>query len=139
MKVITSSLEFRSKGENDMIDLTEKIQEIVKKQNPSNGVVVVFVVGSTAAITIMEYEPGLVTDFPGMLERIAPKHQQYEHQKTWHDDNGHSHVKSSLVGVSLTVPLVDGKLALGAWQQVVFLELDTRPRSRKVLVQLMGE
>lgn len=139
MKVITSSLEFRSKGENDMIDLTEKIQEVVKKQNPSNGVVVVFVVGSTAAITIMEYEPGLVTDFPGMLERIAPKHQQYEHQKTWHDDNGHSHVKSSLVGVSLTVPLVDGKLALGAWQQVVFLELDTRPRSRKVLVQLMGE
>lgn len=139
MKVITSSLEFRSKGENDMIDLTEKIQEVVKKQNPSNGVVVVFVVGSTAAITIMESEPGLLKDFPGMLERIAPKRLPYEHQKTWHDDNGHSHVKSSLVGVSLTVPLVDGMLALGTWQQIVFLELDTRPRSRKVLVQVIGE
>lgn len=139
MKVISSSLEFRSKGENDMIDMTEKIQEVVKKQSPSNGVVVVFVVGSTAAITIMEYEPGLLKDFPHMLERIAPKQLPYEHQKTWHDDNGHSHVKSSLVGVSLTIPLVEGKLALGTWQQVVFLELDTRPRLRKVLVQLMCE
>lgn len=97
------------------------------------------VVGSTAAITIMEYEPGLLKDFPGMLERIASKRLPYEHQKTWHDDNGHSHVKFSLVGVSLTVPLVDGMLALGTWQQIVFLELDTRPRSRKVLVQVIGE
>jgi len=87
----------------------------------------------------MEYEPGLVKDFPAVLERVVPKNHAYEHQKTWHDNNGHSHVKASLVGPSLTVPFVNGKLALGTWQQVVFVELDTRPRTRNVVLQVIGE
>lgn len=139
MKVVTTNLEFQTKGENDVINLTEMVREAIEQQKITNGLVTIFGVASTAAVTIMEYEPGLVKDFPAMLERIAPKTFPYEHHKTWHDDNGRSHVKSSLVGLSLTIPLVDGSLALGTWQQVVFFELDTKPRSRKVMVQIMGK
>jgi len=97
-------------------------------------------VGSTAAITTMEFEPGLVKDFPAALERAAPKSGvEYEHQRRWHDGNGHSHVKASLVGPSLSIPLVGGELVLGEWQQVVLVEFDIRPRARKVVVQILGE
>ena len=104
-----------------------------------NGVVTVFASGSTCAVTAMEFEPGLVRDFPGMLNRIAPDKGQYDHQRTWHDNNGHSHVKASLVGPTLTVPFVDGELVLGTWQQIVFVELDIRPRDRVITLQIMGE
>jgi secondary thiamine-phosphate synthase enzyme len=111
----------------------------VREANLTRGVVTVFVSGSTAAVTTIEYEPGLVKDFPDMLERVAPNDLAYEHHKTWNDDNGRSHVKASLVGPSLTIPIVDGRLTLGTWQQVVLVELDTRPRTRKIVVQAMGE
>jgi secondary thiamine-phosphate synthase enzyme len=140
VKVVTSSFEVKSRGENDMTDITGRVEEAVSASKLSNGVATVFVVGSTAAVTTMEYEPGLVKDFPAMLERVAPKDRvEYEHQKTWHDGNGHSHVKASLVGPSLSVPFVDGDLALGQWQQVILAELDIRPRTRKVVVQMIGE
>jgi secondary thiamine-phosphate synthase enzyme len=99
-----------------------------------------FVVGSTAAITTTEYEPGLVNhDIKAAFEKIAPANGRYEHEETWHDDNGHSHVRASLLGPSLTVPIVDGKLTLGTWQQIVLIDFDTRPRNRQVICQIIGE
>ncbi len=122
-----------------MIDLTEKISDFVKKSGISNGIVTVFVSGSTGSISTIEYEPGLIKDFPEMLNRIAPRDLDYGHEKMWHDGNGHSHVKASLVGPSLTVPFNDGKLCLGTWQQIVFVELDTRSRNRDLILQIIGE
>ena len=103
-----------------------------------NGIVTLFVVGSTAAITTIEYEQGLQRDFPSMLERIAPKGIEYEHDNTWHDDNGHAHIRASLIGPSLTIPFINGETSLGTWQQIVFVEMDTRSRKRKIVVQLIG-
>ncbi|MGP8124846.1 MAG: secondary thiamine-phosphate synthase enzyme YjbQ [Nitrososphaerales archaeon] len=139
MAVVTKHVQIVSGGENDVIDLTQEVQRCVSETKLTKGVVILFVSGSTGAVTTMEYEPGLVKDFPAMLERAAPKSHAYEHQKTWHDNNGHSHVKASLVGPSLAVPFVDGKLTLGTWQQVVFVELDVRPRTRKIVLQIVGE
>jgi len=99
----------------------------------------VFVVGSTGAVTTMEYEPGLQKDLPRALELLAPKHQRYDHHETWHDDNGHSHVRASIMGPSITLPVRNGKLIHGTWQQLVFMEFDTRPRDRKILIQIVGE
>lgn len=139
MTVTTNLIKIHSRGENDMIDLTEKISDFVKKSGISHGIVTVFVSGSTGSIITIEYEPGLIKDFPEMLNRIAPRDLDYGHEKMWHDGNGHSHVKASLVGPSLTVPFNDGKLCLGTWQQIVFVELDTRSRSRDLIIQIIGE
>lgn len=139
MAVTTNLIKIHSRGENDMIDLTEKISDFVKKSGISHGIVTVFVSGSTGSIITIEYEHGLIKDFPEMLNRIAPRDLDYGHEKMWHDGNGHSHVKASLVGPSLTVPFNDGKLCLGTWQQIVFVELDTRSRSRDLIIQIIGE
>ncbi len=104
-----------------------------------NGIITLFVVGSTAAITTIEYEPGLQQDFPNMLEKIAPKGIKYQHDNTWHDGNGHSHLKASLIGPSLTIPFINGQTSLGTWQQIVFVEMDTRSRERKIVVQIIGD
>lgn len=114
------------------------MSNVVKDSNIENGIVTIFVAGSTAAITTIEYEPGLIKDFPEMLSRIIPKNIEYEHDITWHDGNGHSHVRASLVGPSLTVPIIDSKLTLGTWQQIVLLEMDTRPRNRTLILQIMS-
>ena len=139
MTVKSNLIKIQSRCENDMIDLTEKISDFVKKSGISNGIVTVFVSGSTGSISTIEYEPGLIKDFPEMLNRIAPRGLDYGHEKMWHDGNGHSHVKASLVGPSLTVPFNDGKLCLGTWQQIVFVELDTRSRNRDLILQIIGE
>ena len=139
MTVTTNLIKIHSRGENDMIDLTEKISYFVKKSNISNGTVTVFVSGSTGSVITIEYEPGLIQDFPKMLSRIAPQDIDYGHEKMWHDGNGHSHVKASLVGPSLTIPFNDGQLCLGTWQQIVFVELDTRSRNRELILQIIGE
>ena len=139
MTVSTKSIKIHSKMENDMIDLTEEISNFVKKSNISNGTVTVFVSGSTGSVTTIEYEPGLIKDFPEMLSRIAPRDLDYGHEKMWHDGNGHSHVKASLMGPSLIVPFIEGGLCLGTWQQIVFLELDTRSRTRNLVLQIIGE
>jgi len=138
-KVVTKSFEMGSRGEDDMIDITKEVREAVDSGKLSSGIATVFVVGSTAAVTTIEFEPGLAKDFPKALDRVVPKGVAYEHDKRWHDGNGHSHVKASLVGPSLTVPVVGGDLALGEWQQLVVAEFDTRPRTRKIIVQLIGE
>jgi len=139
MPVFTKHFELRTEAENDVVDVTGEVQQAVEESGFDVGVATVFIPGSTAAITTIEFEPGLAKDFPGMLERLAPRDIDYEHQKAWHDDNGRSHVKASLVGPSLSVPFEGGVLTLGTWQQIVLLELDIRPRRREVVVQVMGE
>jgi len=139
MTISTRSIKIHSKGENDIIDLTDKISNFVKKSGISNGTVIIFVSGSTGSVTTIEYESGLIKDFPEMLDRIAPRDLDYGHEQMWHDGNGHSHVKASLVGPSLTVPFIEGELCLGTWQQIVFLELDTRERTRNLVLQIIGE
>ena len=133
MVIKTKTLKVKSKGENDIIDITQQTENAIDESYIKDGVVTLFVSGSTGALTTIEYEPGLLVDFPKMLDRIAPKNIEYGHEKMWHDGNGHSHVKASLLGPSLTVPFKDKKLMLGTWQQIVFLELDTRSRNRKLV------
>ncbi|HJT48679.1 MAG TPA: secondary thiamine-phosphate synthase enzyme YjbQ [Nitrososphaeraceae archaeon] len=139
MTVITKAIKINSKGENDMVDITDRTLKAIQETNLEDGIVTVFVSGSTGAITTIEYEPGLRSDFPKMLNRIVPRNIDYEHDKTWHDGNGHSHVRASLIGPSLTVPFKDGDLILGTWQQIVFFELDTKPRERTITIQVIGE
>ena len=139
MTVKTKQLSIHTKGDGDILDVTGAVAEAVVETRLKNGIVTVFVPGSTGALTTIEYEPGLLKDFPNMLERIAPKNLVYEHEKRWHDGNGHSHVRASLIGPSLTVPFANGRLTLGTWQQIIFMELDIRSRVRNLILQIMGE
>ena len=139
MVVVSRSIAIQTKGEGDILDLTRTVASILAETRLSSGIVTVFVPGATGALTTIEYEPGLLKDFPDMLERIAPRGLSYEHERRWHDGNGHSHVRASLIGPSITIPFVDGKLSLGTWQQIVFLELDVRSRSRNLMLQIIGE
>ncbi len=139
MTVASKQVSIRTKGEGDLLDITDEISRAVLETGLKNGVATVFVTGATGAITTIEYEAGLLKDFPDMLERVAPKNLDYEHERRWHDGNGHSHVRASLIGPSLTVPFVNGRLTLGTWQQIVFAELDVRSRTRNLVVQVMGE
>ena len=139
MGVYYKEIVIQTKGEVDMIDITPEIQEVVEKSKLRQGIACIFVGGSTGALTTIEHEPGLLKDFPRALETIAPKGVHYDHHETWHDDNGHSHVRASLIGPSLSIPIKDGRLVHGTWQQVVFIELDTHSRTRTISVQLVGE
>ena len=138
MTVVTRTISVKSK-EDEMINLTDQTSKAISESNLKDGIVTVFVSGSTASVTTIEYEPGLLKDFPQMLSRIVPKDMKYEHQKMWHDGNGHSHVKASLIGPSITIPFKDGKMILGTWQQIVLVEMDTRQRERKIILQIIGE
>jgi secondary thiamine-phosphate synthase enzyme len=139
MTVITRNIQIKSKSENDILDITDQVSKIVEESKIEKGAVIVFVVGSTAAITTIEYEPGLKKDFPEMLSKLAPKDIEYSHDNAWHDGNGHSHVRASLIGPSLAIPIIVGRLTLGTWQQIVLVEMDTRPRERKIILQVIGE
>jgi secondary thiamine-phosphate synthase enzyme len=139
MSVITKTITVNSNGENDIVDITRQIDDAIKASRLQNGIVAIFVSGSTAAVTTIEFEPGLKKDFAKMLARIAPSAIEYEHDNTWHDGNGHSHVRASLIGPSLTVPFKNKSLMLGTWQQIVLLEMDTRPRERNIVLQIIGE
>lgn len=122
-----------------MIDLTSSVQSIISSNNILSGIVTVFVPGSTASVTTIEYEPGLVKDLPEAMEKIAPKGAEYQHDLTWGDGNGHSHVRSSIIGPGIVVPFQNKKMMLGTWQQIVLIDFDNRPRAREIIVQLMGE
>jgi secondary thiamine-phosphate synthase enzyme len=126
-------------GQGDARDITAVVTDAVRAGNIRTGIVTVFVVGSTAAITTIEFEPGAVTDLNAMFERLAPRDADYRHHLRWGDDNGSSHVRAALLGPSITVPVIDEQPALGTWQQIILLELDTRARTREVVVQVMGE
>lgn len=139
MSTYYAELDFNTKGEVEIVDLTSKVDKIVKTSKIKNGIVCVFCPGSTGAITTIEYEPGLLDDLPKALERLFPKNITYRHHLRWHDGNGHSHVRASFIGPSISIPLINGNLTLGTWQQIVFVELDNRARSRKVIVQITGD
>jgi len=129
----------KTKGELDIVNITREVEEIVLKTGIKNGVVNVFIPGSTGAVTTMEYEPGLLKDLQNALERMAPKNAAYEHEKTWHDGNGHSHARASIIGPSITIPIKDGALRLGTWQQLVFVEFDVKPRSRRLVATCLRD
>ncbi len=137
--VTTSRISLKTEGNGDAIDITSQIQKEIDANNINSGTVTVFVSGSTAGLTTIEYEPGVVGDFADMFERIIPKEMKYEHDRAWGDGNGHSHVRASLLGPSLVVPFTDKRLILGTWQQVILVDFDNRPRSRQVILQIMGE
>ncbi len=139
MSVYYEEINIKTNGEVDIIDITASIQDIINKSKLKNGISCVFVPGSTGTLTTIEYEPGLMKDLPRALQKIAPKGEHYDHHETWHDDNGHSHVRASLMGPSITIPIRNGNLIHGTWQQFVFVELDTSPRDRRVIVQIVGE
>lgn len=137
--VFSEGISIESKGDNDVINITPEVSEIVEKSGLKNGSVLVFVTGSTAGITTVEYEPGLVKDLDEVFDRLIPSGKEYHHNKRWGDGNGHSHIRASLLGPSLNVPFVNGKIVLGTWQQIVLIDFDNRSRSRKILVQVSGE
>ncbi|HXX81941.1 MAG TPA: secondary thiamine-phosphate synthase enzyme YjbQ [Thermodesulfovibrionales bacterium] len=127
-----------TKGSGDTIDITDAVAKIREKSRVVNGLLTVFCQGSTGAITTIEFEPGVIQDLKMALEKIAPSDVPYEHDKAWGDGNGFSHVRAALMKPSLTIPVVDGQMTLGTWQQIVFIDFDNRPRKRKVVVQAMG-
>ena len=137
MTVINEKFSVNTKGFTDIIDVTEKVKHVVYKHNLQNAVVHVYVAGSTVSITNIEYEPGLLVDLPEALEKIAPLDGVYHHDETWHDGNGYSHVRASIVGNNTMVPLIDGALQLGQWQQIVLIDFDNKSRTRTVYVQIV--
>jgi secondary thiamine-phosphate synthase enzyme len=139
MTVVTKDITLQSKGNCDIIDITSQVARNVEESEIDNGVVTLFISGSTAGVTTIEYEPRLLSDFKGMWERVIPRNIPYEHDKTWGDGNGHSHVRASTLGASLTIPFVNKRLTLGTWQQIVFVDFDNRPRSRRIVIQILGE
>ena len=139
MVTASDSIRVSTKARDEILDITGEVQGIVSESGLKNGLACVFVSGSTAAITAVEHEPGLVLDLQRAMDRLYPKGMDYEHPRRWGDGNGHSHVRASFLGPSLTVPVVDGRLQLGTWQQIVFMELDNKPRTREILVQVVGD
>ena len=137
--IATQKFEVSTNGQGDARDITEKVAAAVAASQARAGIVSVFVVGSTAGITTIEFEPGAIADLNGLFERLAPREGEYRHHLRWGDDNGSSHVRAALLGPSLTVPLADGALTLGTWQQIMLLEFDTQPRRREIVVQIIGE
>ncbi len=137
--VVTKSIKFSTKGAGDIIDITGYVGDMVKSSGLNSGTVTVFVPGSTGGITTIEYEPGLLSDLPELMEKLIPCSKPYKHDQTWHDGNGFSHLRAAMIGPDITVPFSAGKLVLGTWQQVVFLEFDNRSRRRELVVQIMGE
>ncbi len=139
LTVSNGSINIKTDAKDEIVDITSKVADMVYRSKVRNGLVCVFVIGSTAAVTTVEHEPGLVSDMRDAMERLYPKDVSYEHHQRWGDGNGHSHIRASFVGPSLTVPVVDGELQLGTWQQIVFMEFDNKPRSRELSVQVLGE
>ena len=137
--VVTRRIDIQTKGECDIIDITRQVEKQVAEANINSGTVTVFVAGSTAGITSIEFESGLLADFQSMWERDVPRNVPYDHDRRWGDGNGYSHVRASLLGCSLVVPFTDKRLTLGTWQQIVLVDFDNRPRSRQVVLQIMGE
>ena len=137
--IATQKFEVSTNGQGDARDITENVAAAVAASQTRAGIASVFVVGSTAGITTIEFEPGAIADLNGLFERLAPRGGEYRHHLRWGDDNGSSHVRAALLGPSLTVPLADGALTLGTWQQIMLLEFDTQPRRREIVIQIIGE
>lgn len=139
MKIITEKIELNTRGNTDIIDITNKVQEKITESGLKEGNVLIFAVGSTAALTTIEYERGLLRDLPELVEKLIPSNRPYHHDKTWGDGNGYSHLRASLIGASIQIPFSKGHLLLGTWQQIIYIDFDNRARQRKVIVQIFGE
>ena len=139
MPVVTKTVKVSSGAETQIIDITGEVQKVVSGSGIGEGVATIFVSGSTASVSTIEFEPNLVRDMKAALERLVPSDIKYKHTETWGDDNGKSHVRATLMGPSLSVPFRDGKLLLGTWQQIVCLDFDVPARSREIVVTLVGE
>jgi len=139
MDIYTKTIECTTKGKCDIIDLTSKVEGLLKELKMNHGQLTVFGIGSTIGITTIEYEPGLVLDFPDLMERLVPASKNYHHNSTWNDGNGLSHLRASLIGSSCSLPFVNGEILLGTYQQIVVIEFDINPRHRKIIVQFIGE
>jgi secondary thiamine-phosphate synthase enzyme len=139
MKIITDAIEISSKGHTHIIDVTSEVEKLLLNSGLKEGSLTVFVSGSTAGVTTIEYEPGLLKDLPEAFEKIAPTGITYHHDAKWGDGNGYAHVRAALLGASFTVPFKEGSMLLGTWQQIVVVDFDNRPRRRSVVVQMMGE
>ena len=137
--IVTERIAVRTKGDGDIIDITSEVERKVSAVGIGTGTVTVFISGSTAGVTTIEYEPGVVSDFKVMWDRIVPRNIQYGHDQRWGDGNGYSHVRASTLGPSLVVPFSNRALLLGTWQQIVVVDFDNRPRSREIVLQIMGE
>lgn len=137
--VVTRSIQLQTQGNGEVHDVTAEVAEAVRASSLRDGIVTLFVQGSTGAVSTIEYEPGLVADLNAYFDRAMPQNIPYQHDLRWRDGNGHSHVRATLLGPSLTVPFVEGRLTLGTWQQIVFIDFDVRSRSRTLIVQVMGE
>ena len=138
MELETHSFNIKTKGNCDIIDVTSEIENLIDNSGFSEGSVLVFAGGSTAGITTIEYEPGLLKDYPAFFDKVIPVNINYQHDNTWHDGNGHSHVRAALQGASLTIPFINGRMLLGTWQQIIFIDFDNRSRNRKITVQITG-
>ena len=128
-----------TKGNTEIIDITQKVSECIVSSTLNDGLVTIFCPSSTSGVTTLEYEEGVLHDLKQTFDEIIPTEKDYQHDEAWHDGNGHSHIRSAFLKTSLTVPFVDGRMTLGTWQQVVFVDFDTRPRKREIIVQIMGE
>ncbi len=138
MEILTDKIALQTRGHTHIIDITEQVSELLAQNQFQEGQVTVFVPGSTGGLTTIEYEPGLLQDLPEFLETIIPAGKRYHHDATWHDGNGYAHLRAALIKPSLTVPFANGRLLLGTWQQIIFIDFDNRPRSRKLIVQFLG-
>jgi secondary thiamine-phosphate synthase enzyme len=139
MEIVTERFTVSSRGGSEVVDITEHVAAILAQHKFQEGLATVFVPGSTASVTTTEFEPGLSRDIPEALQRLAPQGARYHHDDTWHDGNGHSHVRAAIMSPSLTVPFSRGELLLGTWQQIVLIDHDNRPRDRNIIVQLIGK
>ncbi len=139
MEVKTLSFSIETRGFNDIIDITQNVQSLVDESGLTEGSALVFVSGSTAGITTIEFEPGLLKDYPEFFERLVPSNKNYHHDNTWHDGNGYAHIRAALQGGAFTVPFSGSRLLLGTWQQIIVLDFDNRPRSRNIIVQITGQ
>ena len=137
--IIQKKLKVSTKGFNDIQDITPFLREYLRDSGLKDGHIIVFVPGATGGVTTIEYEPGLLMDFPELMEKLAPMNATYHHDNTWHDGNGYAHLRASLIGPSITIPFEKRQLVLGTWQQVILLDFDNRPRSRELHIQLNGE
>jgi len=139
MLVKSNNIQLTTRGHADILDITQRVIDCIQNSGISNGIVTIFCPSSTSALTTIEYEPGVLQDLKQIFDELVPPNRTYLHDEAWHDGNGYSHVRSSLLKASLTVPLVNGRMTLGTWQQIVYIDFDNRARKRELVVQIIGE
>lgn len=139
MQVKLNHIFLTTQGNTEILDITQQVSECIQSSAISSGLVTIFCPSSTSGVTTIEYEPGVLQDLKNIFNDISPQDYNYLHNEAWHDGNGHSHVRAALLKASITIPLVDGRMTLGTWQQIVYIDFDTRPRKREIIVQILGE